>query len=148
MPPKFPIFCCISNSGPGSNSAFSRSCAVGADSSARPGCNPAISRERSRTYPFPGDCLFRTQNNKRVTVSYSKPWRRNTDSGNHPVTRSFLPPHLIPMAPPALLCWYGQEEATQRVLLYQHKRASQRSVKVYPRCGGKKDLVTPVGFHE
>ena len=27
--------------------------------------------------------------------------------------------------------------------LYQHRRTSRPSVKVYPRCGSKKDLVTP-----
>ena len=35
-------------------------------------------------------------------------WQQNPDSVSHFVTRSFLLPHLIPMAAPALLCWYGQ----------------------------------------
>jgi len=47
------------------------------------------------------------------------------------------------MAAPALLYWYGQVDVARGVLFYQHRRASQRSVKVHPRCGSKKDLVTP-----
>jgi len=76
-------------------------------------------------------------------ILFKFPGSKMQNQESHCVTRSFLLPHLIPMAAPALLCWYAQVDETQGVLLYQHKRASQRSVKVYPRCGSKKDLVTP-----
>ena len=65
-------------------------------------------------------------------------WQQNDDQENHSITRSFLLPHLIPMGAPALPCLYDQEGNTQGVMLYQHGRASQRSVRFIQDAAAKK----------
>ena len=69
-------------------------------------------------------------------------WPLNTESASHSVTRSFFAAasDSYGCAGPSMLArksgWIIMAH------LHQHRRTSRRSVKVYPRCGSKKDLVT------